>query len=168
MNEEHNIDKRFAEEQAAAQAGAGNGNQTTDSRAGSLWKRLAARIKPWGNKLHKFVSVPFLLMLLLSLSLWYIIKLGYDYKTELPVRIDIEGHQFEVNCMVEGRGTNLVGWRYSGGNEIVLTWNDVDVTPSAVNPGWVVISPYSLQNAISARSSDIKILSVGMVPEIEL
>ena len=29
-------------------------------------------------------------------------------------------------------------------------------------------SPYSLQNAISSRNTDIKILSVGPVPEIEL
>ena len=49
-----------------------------------------------------------------------------------------------------------------------LRWSDLDVSPSAIREGWVVISPYSLQNAISSRNTDIKILSVGPVPEIEL
>ena len=58
--------------------------------------------------------------------------------------------------------------RHTKGKPLELSWSDLDVSPSAINPGWVVISPYSLQNAISARNTDIKFLSVGPIPEIEL
>ena len=141
-------------------------------RTAPWWKRLLAwgeRIgAPVWKRLRKFISVPFLVMLLLSVSLWYAIKLGYTYQAEIPVSVNVDGRVFEVNCMVEGQGTRLFAKRHSKGKPLELSWSDLDVSPSAINPGWVVISPYSLQNAISARNTDIKFLSVGPIPEIEL
>lgn len=136
------------------------------------WDRFTAWLgrlwAPVWNRLRKFVSVPFLLMLVLSFTLWYAIKLGYTYQAEIPVVVSVDGHVFEVNCMVEGQGTRLFARRHYRGKPLELSWSDLDVSPSAINPGWAVISPYSLQNAISSRNTDIKILSVGPIPEIEL
>ena len=136
------------------------------------WARFTAWVKriwaPVWKRLRKFISVPFLVMLLLSFTLWYAIKLGYTYQAEIPVLVNVDGHVFEVNCMVEGQGTRLFTKRHSKGKPLELSWSHLDVSPSAINPGWVVISPYSLQNAISARNTDIKFLSVGPIPEIEL
>ena len=136
------------------------------------WARFTAWVKriwaPVWKRLRKFISVPFLVMLLLSFTLWYAIKLGYTYQAEIPVLVNVDGHVFEVNCMVEGQGTRLFTKRHSKGKPLELSGSDLDVSPSAINPGWVVISPYSLQNAISARNTDIKFLSVGPIPEIEL
>lgn len=123
---------------------------------------------PLWTQLRKFVSVPFLIMLFLAFSLWYAIKLGYTYQAEVPFEVVVDGHEFKVKCMVEGQGARLFARRLYGNNEIILDWGDLDVSTSAANPGAVVISPYSLQNAISAQSTDIKVLSVGPVPEIVL
>lgn len=137
-----------------------------------LWRGFAAGVlKCWNpiwKQLRKFISVPFLVTLFLSFAMWYAIKLSYTYKTEIPVSVNVDGHEFEINCIVEGQGTRLFARRYYNGEGMELNWSDLDVSPSAINPGWVVISPYSLQNAISARNTDIKIISVGPIPEIEL
>lgn len=142
------------------------------NRLESAWKRFSTWFnrfwEPVWKRLRKFVSVPFLLMLVLSFTLWYAIKLGYTYQAEIPVVVNVDGNVFEVNCMVEGQGTRLFARRHYRGKPLELNWDDLDVSPSAINPGWAVISPYSLQNAISSRNTDIKILSVGPIPEIEL
>lgn len=138
-----------------------NGFSGFRQRFGHFWQ-------PVWNRLRKFVSFPFLLMLVLSFTLWYAIKLGYTYQAEIPVIVNVDGYVFEVNCMVEGQGTRLFARRHYRGKPLELGWDDLDVSPSAINPGWAVISPYSLQNAISSRNTDIKILSVGPIPEIEL
>lgn len=141
-------------------------------RLESAWRRFASWFnrfwQPVWKRLRKFVSVPFLLMLVLSFTLWYAIKLGYTYQAEIPVVVNVDGNVFEVNCMVEGQGTRLFARRHYRSKPLELNWDDLDVSPSAINPGWAVISPYSLQNAISSRNTDIKILSVGPIPEIEL
>lgn len=123
---------------------------------------------PVWQELRKLISVPFLIMLFLSFSLWYAVKLGYNYQAEVPFEVVVDGHEFKVKCIVEGNGARLVARRLYRNNEIILDWADLDVSTSVANPGAVVISPYSLQNAISAQSTDVKVLSVGPIPEIEL
>lgn len=135
-------------------------------------KSFALRLKtlwtPVSKRLRKFISIPFLLMLILSFILWYVIKLGYVYQTNMPISVNVNGNLFEVNCMVEGQGSRLFAKRHSKSKPLELKWSDLEVSPSAINNGWVVISPYSLQNAISSHNTDIRILSVGPIPEIEL
>ena len=133
-------------------------------RAKTVLKRLWESFKRQGKKL---LSPAFFIMLFLSASMWFSIKLSYDYKTEMPVTVNVEGYEFKVNCMVDGRGAQLFARRYYKNRAIQLRWSDLDVSPSSVNPGWEVISPYSLQNAISVRITDIKILSLGPIPEIK-
>lgn len=141
-------------------------------RLSRIWERFKAWVmriwEPVWARLRKFVSVPFLVVLFLSFATWYVIKLNHTYKTDIPITVSVEGYEFEVDCMVEGQGTRLFGRKFHKGKPLELRWSDLDVSPSALNPGWVVISPYSLQNAISARNTELKILSVGPVPEIEL
>ena len=83
------------------------------------WARFTAWVKriwaPVWKRLRKFISVPFLVMLLLSFTLWYAIKLGYTYQAEIPVLVNVDGHVFEVNCMLEGQGTRLFTKRHSKG-----------------------------------------------------
>lgn len=138
----------------------------------ATWHRFTAWCvrmwKPEESKLRKYVSVPFLIALFLSFTAWFAIKLGHTYQTEIPVVVNVDGHVFEVSCMVEGQGTRLFARRHYKGKPLELSWSDLDVSPSVINPGWAVISPYSLQNAISSRSTDVKFLSVGPIPEIEL
>ena len=124
------------------------------------------------DRLRKFFgsyrSPVFLALLFASFVLWYISKLDYDYTTEMPVTVRIDGKKFRVECVVKGKGHRLFAHKFYMSNRVDLKWDDVEISPSSVNPQAVVISPYSLQEAISARNSDIVILSIGPVPEIDL
>ncbi len=119
--------------------------------------------------MHRYVSPIFLVMLVASFILWFIAKLNYTYMTEQNVQLLIDGRPVEVTCMVEGLGTNLFGYKvYSNKTlRIPLTELRYEVVQEEGHEGRIRIDPQSLQSAISLRYSDIKIISVGEVPEIE-
>lgn len=118
------------------------------------------------TELRKLVSPVFLLLLILSTFMWYLTKLSYTYQSQIPITVEVEGNRFKVECVVEGTGYRLVTHKYFKNNTINLNIRDIQTTPSVINNGSYVINPYSLQNAISVRTSDLRIISVGDLPEI--
>ena len=98
--------------------------------------------------MHRYVSPVFLALLVASFILWYIAKLSYTYTAEQTVKVSVDGQPFEVTCVVEGVGTNLFGYRVYMNKTLRI--------------------PQSLQNALAPRFSDIKIISVGDIPEIDV
>lgn len=119
---------------------------------------------------RRSVSPAFLTLLTASFILWYIAKLGYTYTTEQNVRVQVDGQPFEVTCVVEGLGANLFGYRVYANKTLRIPLSEL--TYQTVHEEGcedrIAIDPQSLQNAISVRYSDIKVLSVGAVPEIEM
>ena len=133
-----------------------------------VWAWLKQAWEPLGSKLRKYISPAFVVMLVMSFFLWYMIKLGYTYTAEMPVNINIAGHEVKGTVVVEGVGYRLASYRFSNRKNISLDWGDVEVTPSSTDPQAVVISPFSLQNIISMRNPDIRVVSMGVIPEVEL
>lgn len=124
------------------------------------------RLLKW---LHRYVSPVFLMLLVASFILWYIAKLSYTYITEQTVRVNISDQTIEVPCVVEGVGTNLFGYRVYVNKTLRIPIEELRTTPST-EPGHedrLVIDPQSLQKALSTRFSDIRIISVGEIPELE-
>ena len=80
-------------------------------------KRFYALLKVWAQKLRRYISPVFLVLLAVSFTLWYISKLNYTYTTDFEVSLDIEGHQMVLPCVGEGKGTTLLGY---GGNVDLL------------------------------------------------
>ena len=117
---------------------------------------------------REFTSPVFILLLLLATMLWYIIKLSNTYTAEIPVRVRIGENRFVVTCMAEGTGTRIVAYRYLPGREVVVKPADLQLTPSTHNKDAFIINPFSLQNAISLKNSDVKFISLGELPEIIL
>lgn len=117
---------------------------------------------------RKYVSPAFLVMLLISMIIWYLTKLSYTYTAQVPVSLDVGGNKFKVTCIAEGTGYRILSHRLFRKHDINLSFRDVQATPSVVNDGYFVIGSYSLQNAISAQISDLKIISVGGIPEIKI
>lgn len=117
---------------------------------------------------NKYVSPVFIMLLLLSLIMWYITKLSYTYQSDVPVYIDIEGNKFKVECLAEGTGYKLFSHKFFRQNVITLNFRDIQTTQSVINNNSFVIDPFSLQNAISIRTKDLRILSVGDLPEIKI
>ena len=140
-------------------------------------KRLIELLKAGVQRLRKYVSPVFLALLAVSFTLWYILKLDYTYTKDMKVEVNVDGQHITVPCVVEGKGSNLL---YSSSRVTIplsdLKYDVVDVRVSpeevpdsmAVTEKKVRIQPVSMQDAISIRYSDLKVLSVGVIPEIEL
>ncbi|WP_418982974.1 hypothetical protein [Alistipes sp.] len=119
--------------------------------------------------MHRYVSPVFLALLIASFILWYIAKLSYTYTTEQTVRVNVDGEPFEVTCVVEGVGTNLFGYRVYMNKTLRIPLAELKYKRSHEegHEGKLIIDPQSLQSAISVRFSDIKVISIGTVPEID-
>ncbi len=127
-------------------------------------KKISTYIK---NAAGKYVKPPLLLALLLSFVLWYVSKLGYTYTATVPIEVDVGGQEFKVECVVEGTGYNLFSNRFYGRDRVRLRWDELQFQPSPTDSAVVVLDPYSLQNAISRRVSDLRIVSLGRIPELK-
>ena len=118
--------------------------------------------------LRQYVSPVVLALLVASFILWYIAKLSYTYTAEQTIRLNVDGEEFKVTCVVEGVGTNLFGYKAYMNKTLRIPLSELKYEPSREEgrEGLIVIDPRSLQNAISVRFSDIKVISIGAVPEI--
>lgn len=117
--------------------------------------------------IKRYISPVFVMLFVASFILWYIAKLSYTYTTDYVAKLNINGYHIDVNCVVEGLGTNLLNYKYKlGSKRIRLTLDELDYerTLSADSVRVINIKPASLQSALSVRVSDIKIISVGDIP----
>lgn len=140
-------------------------------------KKVIEFLKSLKQRLRKYISPVFLVLLAVSFTLWYISKLGYNYTTELKVKVTVDGYNITVPCVVEGKGSTL--FRYgvyaASSAEISLSELKFEVLeqPVVTDNDTIVerkmrISPMSMQDALSVRFSDLKIVSVGTFSDIDL
>ncbi len=120
--------------------------------------------------LRHYISPAFLILLTASFVLWYIAKLSYTYTTDLNIDVKIGSTKFEVNCVVEGVGTNLFGYRLYKGGKVSIPLSELQYQRSTDNNtyGKLIIEPQSLQNALSVRYSDIKVISISSLPALNI
>lgn len=123
------------------------------------------RLMQW---IRQTVSPVYVVMLVASFILWYIAKLSYTYTAEQTLRVNIDGEQIPVTCVVEGLGTNLFAYRVYHNRVLRISLSELRTSCSAEEEtfGRLIIDRESLQNAISVRCSDIKIISVVNVPTL--
>ncbi|MBR2032631.1 MAG: hypothetical protein IKA04_10560 [Alistipes sp.] len=145
-------------------------------------KRFLALLKTWAQKLRNYISPVFLVLLAVSFTLWYISKLNYTYTTDFNIKVKVNGERLVVPCVVEGKGTTLFGYGFYASRRATIPLEelnyDIIEEPAAMKEGAVVdslakeykvrISPISMQDAISVRFSDLKIVSVGDFDDIPL
>lgn len=121
----------------------------------------------WGKK---SISPAFIAMFVASFVLWYITKLNYNYTTDYNVRLNIGGEKVEVPCVIEGKGTNLFNYKFQLSKRLRIPLEELSYQTVSDDFGEVFlqIDPKSLQNAISVRVSDIKVVSLGDVPMLSI
>ena len=136
---------------------------------------MMEKIKSWWHHMMRYVSPTFVILICASFIMWYILKLQYTYTTDLVVLVNIEGEQMRVPCVIEGKGTNLFGYRVYMHKEIKIPLSDLkyttisdmnDATGEIVDS--IIIDPQSIQSAISVRFSDIKVIAVGDIPMLKM
>lgn len=125
-------------------------------------------LKSVDNFFRNSVSPIFVLMLFVSFALWYISKLDYDYTTNIPVRVNIDGYKFKVECTAEGRGSALMAHRFNLVDKTRLNFSRILHAPLAADSCEIVLSPSSLMNAIAITYPEIRIISIGTVPNIRI
>ena len=136
---------------------------------GTLLYKLQV-VKRW---LKSYISPAFILLFCASFVFWYILKLGNTYTTEYNILVNVDGQTLRIPSVVEGVGTNLLGYRNYTRKEIKLHLNDLkyrreEIADEATgdSQAYYVLDPQSVYNAISVRFSDIKIVSLGDIPLI--
>ena len=50
--------------------------------------------------IRRSVSPVFVVLLIASFILWYIAKLSYTYTTDQVMRLNVEGNEFQITCVV--------------------------------------------------------------------
>ena len=145
-------------------------------------KRFLALLKTWAQKLRNYISPVFLVLLAVSFTLWYISKLNYTYTTDFNIKVKVNGERLVVPCVVEGKGTTLFGYGFYASRRATIPLDELNYdiieepvtavegmpTDSLAKEYKVRISPISMQDAISVRFSDLKIVSVGDFDDIPL
>ena len=71
------------------------------------------RIKRFFGWLRGWISPAYITMLVAAFVLWYITKLGETYTTDHSVTVIVGGDEFEVDCTIRGKGTNLINYTIS-------------------------------------------------------
>lgn len=139
------------------------------SDMGTLLYKLQV-VKRW---LKSYISPAFILLFCASFVFWYILKLGNTYTTEYNILVNVDGQTLRIPSVVEGVGTNLLGYRNYTRKEIKLRLSDLkyrreEMVDEATGEQQIcyVLDPQSVHNAISVRFSDIKIVSLGDIPPI--
>ncbi|MEG1404992.1 MAG: hypothetical protein RSC34_00050, partial [Alistipes sp.] len=101
--------------------------------------------------------------------LWYIAKLNYTYTTEQVMHVEVDGEKFDLLCVIEGVGTNLFGYKAYVNKTLRIPLSELKYKRSheEEHEGQLILDPQSLQDALSVRFSDIKVISIGFVPEID-
>ena len=116
-------------------------------------------------------GLTFILLFCASFVFWYILKLGNTYTTEYNILVNVDGQTLRIPSVVEGVGTNLLGYRNYTRKEIKLRLSDLKYHREQIEDEetgemkmYYVLDAQSVQNAISVRFSDIKIVSLGDIP----
>lgn len=117
--------------------------------------------------IHRHISLVFLGLLVVSFVLWYIVKLSHAYTALLPFTVNIDGSKARVECLVEGQGTNLLGYRVYSNRGVKVPLSELRFRRVRDRQGWLRIDSVSLVSALSTRLSDVRVLEVDRSPEIE-
>ena len=95
-------------------------------------------------------------------------KLGEVYTTDHQITGVGDGEELDVDCVIRGKGTNLIGYTLFSKDE-VFEIPSTELTfdmESLADDGTPMhhIATTSLQQAIAARMWDVEGISVGSIP----
>ena len=109
-------------------------------------------------------------MLIAAFVLWYIAKLGDTYTTEHEVAVIVDGEHIDVDCVIRGKGTNLIGYTlFSQSDECEIPSTELTFDMDSVDESGQRmhhIATISMQQALAARMTGVEIVSVGAMPSI--
>ena len=127
-------------------------------------------IKELYKQLRSYVSPIYVAMLFAAFVLWYSAKLGDTYTTDHEVVVVVDGERLNVDCVIRGKGTNLIGYTlFSHSDEFEIPSTELTFDMDIVDEeGRRLhhIATVSMQQALAARMTGVDIVSVGALPSI--
>ena len=137
--------------------------------------KLVNRLRFLWLRVRQAISPVYMVLLFASFLLWYIRRLQYTYTTNFSVLINVDGERLRVPCVVEGKGTNLLGYKAYSRKELKIPLKDLKYTIESdygdsgeLLGSWYNLDPQSVQSAISVNFSDIKVISIGDIPSLAI
>lgn len=132
---------------------------------------IMEKIKIFFGWLRKWISPVYVAMLVAAFILWFITKLGDEYTTDHEVTVVIENVEYNVNCTIRGKGTDLIYYTLSSKrSRFTIPISDLTLDkPMVDNDGNNIIhvTAESLKLALAQRMDNIEVVSVGSVPVIK-
>ena len=118
------------------------------------------------------ITPGYVAMLFAAFVLWYITKLGETYTTEHDVVVVVAGEEYDVNCTIRGKGTNLISYTMSRKHNMVevpieeLAFEKELTDDAGVTYHYITMA--SLQKALDTRMSDIEVISLSVSKDLVL
>ena len=132
---------------------------------------IMEKIKIFFGWLRKWISPVYVAMLVAAFVLWFITKLGDEYTTDHEVTVVIDNVEYNVNCTIRGKGTDLIYYTMSSTrSRFTIPISDLTLDkPMVDNDGNNIIhvTAESLKLALAQRMDNIEVVSVGSVPVIK-
>lgn len=122
------------------------------------------------KQLRSYISPVYVTMFVAAFILWYITKLGEVYTTDHQITVVVDGEELDVDCVIRGKGTNLIGYTLSSKHDVFeipsteLTFDMESVTEDGTPMHHIATT--SLQQAIAARMTGVEVVSVGALQPI--
>ena len=123
------------------------------------------KIKHFLKRIASYITPGYVAMLFAAFVLWYITKLGESYTTEHEVVVVVDGKEYDVDCTVHGKGTDLIFYTFIDKN------SRFSIPSSELNLEKVVddvegttrlqFTNASLQQALRTRMDDVEVVSVN-------
>lgn len=130
------------------------------------------RIKSFIRRIISYITPGYVAMVVAAFVLWYITKLGENYTTDHDVVVVIEGKEYDVDCTIRGKGTNLISYTLSNRrNNFVVSPAELSFDKEVTDDNgrtYRHVTSVSLQQALNARMNDIDVIAVGAVPMVLL
>lgn len=128
------------------------------------------QIKNFFSWLRRWISPVYVAMVIAAFILWFITKLGGTYTTEHDVTVVIDNVEYNVDCTIKGKGTDLIHYTLlSKRSRFVIPISDLTQDkPMNDNNGNIVVhvTAESMKLALAQRMNGIEVVSVGSVPVI--
>jgi hypothetical protein len=109
-------------------------------------------------------------MFIAAFVLWFITKLGDEYTTDHQVTVIIDNVEYDVDCKIHGKGTDLIYYTLSSKRScFTIPLSDLTLEkPMVDNNGHSVehVTAESMKQALVQRMNNISVVSVGSVPII--
>lgn len=109
-----------------------------------------------------------LLFIILSSIFWMATKLSQTYTEYVPVKINLEGTEFQTQCIVRATGYDIFYQKHINNEVINIKKQSVHLSRLRSDSTLYAVDRVSLLNVISTKYRNITFISVGNVPNIKL